>query len=46
MIDAARASVVALGSDFRNEHVVLTGHGPMRVMDFPKMLEETLGMPQ
>jgi UDP-glucose 4-epimerase len=43
--DAARASVVALGDDFRNESVVLTGHEPMRVMDLLKMLAEILGMP-
>jgi UDP-glucose 4-epimerase len=44
--DAARASVEALGDDFRNQHVVLTGHEPMRVMDLLKMLAEILGMPQ
>jgi UDP-glucose 4-epimerase len=42
--DAARASVVALGEDFRNQSVVLTGHEPMRVMDLLKMLAEILGM--
>jgi UDP-glucose 4-epimerase len=42
--DAARASVVALGEDFRNQNVVLTGHEPMRVMDLLKMLAEILGM--
>ena len=42
--DAARASVVALGDDFRNESVVLTGHEPMRVMDLLKMLAEILGI--
>lgn len=44
--DAARASVIALGDDFRNQHVVLTGQEPMRVMDLLKMLAEILGMPQ
>lgn len=44
--DAARASVVALGEEFRNQHVVLTGQEPMRVMDMLKMLAEILGMPQ
>lgn len=44
--DAARASVVALGDEFRNQHVVLTGQEPMRVMDLLKMLAEILGMPQ
>jgi UDP-glucose 4-epimerase len=42
--DAARASVVALGGDFRNESVVLTGHETMRVMDLLKMLAEILGL--
>jgi UDP-glucose 4-epimerase len=44
--DAARASVAALGDEFRNQHVVLTGQEPMRVMDLLKMLAEILGMPQ
>jgi len=43
--DAARASVLALGDDFRNQSVVLTGHQPMRVVDLLKMLAEILGMP-
>ncbi len=46
VVDAARASVIALGEDFRNEHVVLTGQEPMRVMDLLKMLAEILGMSQ
>lgn len=41
--DAARASVVALGDDFRNESVVLTGQEPMRVLDLLEMLAEILG---
>jgi UDP-glucose 4-epimerase len=44
--DAARASVAALGDEFCNQHVVLTGQEPMRVMDLLKMLAEILGMPQ
>ena len=44
--DASRASVVALGEEFRNQHVVLTGQEPMRVLDLLKMLAEILGMPQ
>lgn len=44
--DAARASVAALGEEFRNQHVVLTGQEPMRVIDLLKMLAEILGMPQ
>jgi UDP-glucose 4-epimerase len=42
--DAARASVAALGEEFRNESVVLTGHQPMRVIDLLKMLAEIMGM--
>jgi UDP-glucose 4-epimerase len=44
--DAARASIVALGDEFRNQHVVLTGQEPMRVIDLMKMLAEILGIPQ
>ena len=43
VVDAARASVVALGVEFRNESVVLTGQEPMRVADLLKMLAEILG---
>jgi UDP-glucose 4-epimerase len=43
--DAARASVVVLGEEFRNESVVLTGHQPMRVLDLLKMLAEIIGLP-
>ena len=42
--DAARASVTALGSDFRNASVVLTGQEVMRVSDLLKMLAEILGL--
>lgn len=43
--DAARASVVALGDDFCNQSVVLTGQEAMRVYDLLKMLAEILGVP-
>jgi len=43
--DAARASVVALAEEFRNESVVLTGHQPIRVVDLLKMLAEILDLP-
>ena len=43
--DAAIASVNALGDDFRNESVMLTGQEPMRVLDLLKMLAEILGFP-
>lgn len=42
--DAARASVVALGDEFRNQSVVLTGQEPMRVLDLLEMLAEILGL--
>ncbi len=42
--DAARASVAALGEDFRNQSVVLTGQEPMRVLDLLKVLGEILGI--
>ena len=44
--DAARASVIALGDEFRNQLVVLTGQEPMRVVDLLKMLAEILGISQ
>lgn len=43
--DAARASVVALADEFRNQSVVLTGHQPMKVIDLLKMLAEIMGIP-
>jgi UDP-glucose 4-epimerase len=43
--DAARASALILGEEFKNESVVLTGHQPMRVVDLLKMLAEILGYP-
>ena len=42
--DAAKASVIALGDEFKNEHVVLTGHEPLKVIDMLKMLSEILGI--
>ncbi len=42
--DAALASVMALGEDFENESVVLTGQEPMRVLDLLKILAEILGI--
>jgi UDP-glucose 4-epimerase len=43
--DAAKASVKALGGEFSNQSVVLTGQEPMRVVDLLKMLAEILGLP-
>jgi len=42
--DAALASVGALGVEFRNQSVVLTGQEPMRVSDLLEMLAEILGL--
>lgn len=42
--DAARASVAALGSEFLNQSVILTGQENMRVLDLLKMLAEILGL--
>jgi len=42
--DAARASVAALGENFRNQSVVLTGQESMRVLDLLEMLAEILGL--
>ena len=44
--DAARASVDALREEFYNEHLVLTGNEPMRVLDLLEMLREILGFPK
>lgn len=44
VVDAANASVAAIGDNFRNESVVLTGQEPMRVLDLLEMLAEILGM--
>jgi UDP-glucose 4-epimerase len=43
--DAAHASVVMLGEEYRNESLILTGHQPMRVFDLLKMLAEIMGKP-
>jgi UDP-glucose 4-epimerase len=42
--DAAKASVTALGEEFRNESVVLTGQDAMPVVDLLKMLAEILSI--
>ncbi len=41
--DVARASVQILDPEFRNEHVVLTGHQAMRVKDLVAMIREIVG---
>ena len=42
--DAAKASVVALNEEFKNESIVLTGQEPMLVIDLLKMLAEILNI--
>ena len=44
--DAAKASIDALNSEFKNESVVLTGQEPIRVINMLKMLAEILGLPE
>ena len=40
--DAARASLLGMTEDFKNQHIVLTGQEPMRVLDLLKMIAELL----
>lgn len=42
--DAARCSVEMMEAAYANQHVMLTGHKPMRVYDFLQMLAEMLGI--
>lgn len=41
--DVAKASVKILEPEFRNQHVVLTGHHPLRVRDLVEMIREMVG---
>ena len=41
--DAARCSVDILASDYENQHVVITGHQPMKIKDMLMMIREILG---
>jgi UDP-glucose 4-epimerase len=41
--DAARSSVHVLDDEFRNEHIVLTGHHTMRFRDLLDMMREIVG---
>jgi len=41
--DAARLSVEALGSEFANQHLTLSGHHPLRLRDLFTMFSEILG---
>lgn len=42
VLDAAQASVEILSDEFRNEHVIFTGHYPMKVMELFIMIKEML----
>lgn len=41
--DAARLSIEALGADFANQHLTLSGHHPLRLRDLFTMFSEILG---
>lgn len=41
--DVSRASVQILDPEFRNQHVILTGHHPMRLRDLLEMIREIVG---
>ena len=40
--DAAKASLLAMGKEFKNEHIVITGQEPMKVSSVLKMIGEIL----
>ena len=42
VIDAAKASVEILSDEFKNEHVIFTGHYPIKVHDLFVMIKEIL----
>ncbi|MDI6688202.1 MAG: NAD(P)-dependent oxidoreductase [Desulfobacterales bacterium] len=42
VLDAAKASVEILSDEFKNEHVIFTGHYPMKVRDLFIMIREML----
>lgn len=42
VLDAAEASVEILSDEFRNKHVIFTGHHPMKVKDLFAMVKEML----
>jgi UDP-glucose 4-epimerase len=41
--DAARSSVHILSDEYKNDHVVITGHHPMRYRDLLTMIREIIG---
>lgn len=44
VLDAAKSSVNILSKDYVNEHVVLTGNHPMKLIDLFKMIREIVGL--
>jgi UDP-glucose 4-epimerase len=40
--DVAKACVNILSNEFKNKHIILTGHNPMRFRDIMKMIREIL----
>src|SRR3989338_2627876 len=40
--DAARLSVEILSEGFRNQHIIITGHHPMKAVDLLSMIREIL----
>ena len=42
VLDAAKASVEILDDEFRNEHIIFTGHHPMKVSELLFMIKEIL----
>ena len=42
VLDAAQASVEILADEFRNQHVIFTGHHPMKVSELFTMIREIL----
>ena len=43
VVDAARCSVDILDDEFKNQHVILTGHQSMRAKDLLLMIQEIVG---
>jgi UDP-glucose 4-epimerase len=43
--DAARLSVEALAATYANQHLIITGHNPIRIRDLFTMFGEILGTP-
>ncbi|MBI4833579.1 MAG: NAD-dependent epimerase/dehydratase family protein [Planctomycetes bacterium] len=42
VIDAAKASVEILNNEFKNEHIIFTGHHPMKINELFIMIKEIL----